>query len=376
MPLTISSSRECSSQHAREIGDAAEHRQAGRVAVGRENADELVVDAAAAEPERAAQRDEPLAVADEHRAPPRARDPPDVRRDHLVAGAEQRDHDRADHERGDVEPEGRVLVAGAERERERDHHDEQQRRDDPPGARRAAPAARTTRRARRRAPSRARGTAASSSPRPRAGPRGSAARRSRAPAGRARGRASRRARDRSMTTSATMLTARRACARSCPPEGRILADRMSEAYSGRPGGAASPSPALSTSERPPPTTGLVATRAAIVPPFRQDPVGGGGTLGRRADTHRRSRPRSRDGAPAPGRAAARAQLDHHGRTWTRGIRSRGRISPPGRTASSRGTRRRTPSRCTGGSSSRSTGSSAATGTSSGWLRSSSPSARR
>ena len=38
-------------------------------------------------------------------------------------------------------------------------------------------------------------------------------------------------------------------------------------------------------------------------------MGGGGTLGRRAHTHRRSRPRPRDRAAAPRRAAARAQLD-------------------------------------------------------------------
>ena len=50
-----------------------------RLAVGESDADELVVDAAAAEPERAPQRDEPLAVADEHRAPAHAGDAPACR---------------------------------------------------------------------------------------------------------------------------------------------------------------------------------------------------------------------------------------------------------------------------------------------------------
>ena len=49
-------------QHAREVGDGAEHRQPRGRSVGREHADELVVDPAAAEPERAPQRDQPFAA--------------------------------------------------------------------------------------------------------------------------------------------------------------------------------------------------------------------------------------------------------------------------------------------------------------------------
>ena len=362
-------------EHAREIRDAAEHRQAGRGAVGREDADELVVDAAAAEPERAAQRDEPLAVADEHRAPPRARDPPDVRRDHLVAGAEQRDHDRADHERGHVEPERRVLVAGAERERERDHHDEQQRRDDPPGA-------------------------------PALLPRGV---QPRAPEDEHR-------HEREERQPVLLRVPGQ------PPEDRPLAvvelpqDEREVERAGEPGqvddderddadraaglgaelsaggkdpGRPDVGGVLGTARRGSVTfAGAVHVRAAAADyrlgrhesgnctPLPSGSCGrwryAGPSCGHAPPlSSSSSRRRSRAWLRCCTRAARSSRT-----TWTRAIRSRGRTSPPGRTASSRATRRRTPSRCTGGSSSRSTGSSAATGSSSGWRRSSSPSARR
>ena len=122
-------------QDVRQVRDASEVGQIlDRAAVG-EDAEELVVDPASAEPERAPQLDEPLAVADEHGASPRAGDAPHVARHDLVARAQHADHEHAEHERRRVQPEGRVLVARADRERERDHRDEQERRDDATGAR-------------------------------------------------------------------------------------------------------------------------------------------------------------------------------------------------------------------------------------------------
>src|SRR5207248_10128342 len=52
----------------------------------------------------------------------------------LVAPAEDADQRRDEDRSDNVEAEGREVLAGADRKRERDQGDEHDRRDDPPGA--------------------------------------------------------------------------------------------------------------------------------------------------------------------------------------------------------------------------------------------------
>ena len=101
----------------------------------REDADEVVVDAAASTSDRAAERLESFTLADEERAPAHAGDTPQVRGHDLVARAQENDRDRGENERGDVETERGVLVPRADREDHGDDGDEKQRRHDAPGAR-------------------------------------------------------------------------------------------------------------------------------------------------------------------------------------------------------------------------------------------------
>src|SRR6185312_4478115 len=70
-------------------------------------------------------------LADEQRAAADAERPHQRRRQRLVAPAEDADQHR-DEEGGDqVEPEGREVLAGADRERKRERGNENDRRDDP-----------------------------------------------------------------------------------------------------------------------------------------------------------------------------------------------------------------------------------------------------
>src|SRR5262249_10867568 len=72
-----------------------------------------------------------VAVADEQRLATDAVGAHQRPRERLVAPAEEADQDRDEDRRRDVEPERREVLAGADREREREGGDEDDRRHDP-----------------------------------------------------------------------------------------------------------------------------------------------------------------------------------------------------------------------------------------------------
>ena len=129
----------------------------------RDVADELVVDAAAARPERRAQVRHLLGVADEQHAPADAE-----RAQQRSASPSRRLQRRrliviATVDRcGEVEAEGREVLAGADREGERERGHEHDRGDDPARRPRAARAGRRGGCARRRAAGAGSGTASQS----------------------------------------------------------------------------------------------------------------------------------------------------------------------------------------------------------------------
>ena len=118
-------------QHGRQRREVAQHRQAGAVGRDRNRADELVVDPAAARAERPPKAREALALADENRAPPDARELEQVAGDDVVASAQEADADRGQDDRRRRKPVRPEAVARAEREDQRDHRDERERGDDP-----------------------------------------------------------------------------------------------------------------------------------------------------------------------------------------------------------------------------------------------------
>ena len=99
---------------------------------GIDSPDELVVDAAAARAERLAQvrarGSRRRRAARRRRTPTAAHERPGER---LVAPAEQADQHRDEDRADDVEAEGREVLAGADRERERERGDEEHARHDP-----------------------------------------------------------------------------------------------------------------------------------------------------------------------------------------------------------------------------------------------------
>ena len=208
---TISSS--CSSPRPLSATSSSSSRSRASVAVssgpGVELADEVVVDAAARGAERLAQPRHLLRVADEQRAPAHAHRAQERAGHGLVAPAEEADQHRDEDGRRDVEAERREVLAGADRERERERGDEHAPTGRSGRRPRAPRAARRGGCARRRARAAGTGTAASRTPGPRAGSRGSASGRRAPTAARARGRGRSSRPTRSTSTSEATLIVRR-----------------------------------------------------------------------------------------------------------------------------------------------------------------------
>ena len=118
-------------QHRGERREIPQHRQAGAVGRDRDGSDELVVDPAAACAERPSKAREALALADEDRAAPDARELEQIAGDDVIASAQEADADRGQDDRRRRQPVRAEPVARAESEDHRDHRDQRERGDDP-----------------------------------------------------------------------------------------------------------------------------------------------------------------------------------------------------------------------------------------------------
>ena len=116
----------------REILDVAEDGQIDAVRIGRERADELVVDPTARRAEGAMQMGDIGSRAGEERVPARSERPEHLARDEVVARPQGGDDDRAEEHGGRRQPVRGEIVARADREGQRDQRNDDQRRQDPP----------------------------------------------------------------------------------------------------------------------------------------------------------------------------------------------------------------------------------------------------